>query len=331
MIYLRLSEADAEKPVFLQAGPIPLPGSELTVLVALVAVFVGGITLGILLFVLPLWRDLSRLKKTAMQFGSGHLSERSELGKRSVVHALSHTFDTMARQIEKMIQSQRELTNAIAHDLRTPLSRLSFAFEMLQSSDITQEEKTRYEQSIASSIDTLDHLIQQILALSRYSRASDITHFSNCPFAKVLQGEVQPIQAEHPHLNIELDILPSLSDQSLFIDQRAMSRALNNLLSNAIRYARSRVRVSLSQDESDFILSVGDDGPGIPEPDRELVFLPFKQLGNEQREISPQHGLGLAIVKEIAGWHHGSIRVNVSDLGGACFQLRWPKNQGSSA
>ncbi len=327
MIYLRLPSSESQSSTMvLQAGPVPLPGSELSVLAALVSVFVGGLSLGMLLFVMPLWRDLSRLKKSALNFGAGHLGERSNLSKRSVVKTLSTSFDTMADQIEKMIQSQRELTNAIAHDLRTPLSRLSFAFEMLKSEDITEQEKARYEQSIATGIDTLDHLIQQILALSRYSRASDITHFESCQFARVLHQEIAPLQLEYARLRIELNIDPALSDQTLFIDRRAMLRALNNLLSNAIRYARSSVRIGLSQNEENIMLVVEDDGCGVPESEREKVFLPFKQLDNEQREISREHGLGLAIVKEIARWHRGSVRLDESPLGGARFEIRWPKS-----
>jgi two-component system sensor histidine kinase RstB len=320
MIFQTLRESD----LVLVGGPIPIPGPELSVLVSIVLIFVGGITLGILLFVFPLWKDLTRLNKAASRFGHGHLDQRAEMGRLSLISTLSKSFNTMANQIEKMIKGQRELTNAIAHDLRTPLSRLSFAFEMLQSTEVTEDEKKRYEQTVASGIDTLEHLIQQILTLSRYSRATDIAHFSNSIFAERLREEINQHQAEYCDLNFELAVEPDLSDRALFVDQRAMIRALNNLITNAVRYAKTTIRISFSLQDDHYILSVEDDGPGIPEAEREAVFLPFKQLDNAQREISREHGLGLAIVQQIAEWHRGSASIDKSVFGGARFDICWP-------
>lgn len=241
-----------------------------------------------------------------------------------MISELSQTYNRMADQIEGMIHSQRELTNAMAHDLRTPLSRVSFAFEMLQASDITEEEQARYRQSIASGIDTLDHLIQQILALSRYSRVADLTQFREVCFAPSLVQEISQCRIEHPDLAIDLTLSPALSNAMMRLDLRAMQRLLNNLLANACRYAASHIQVSLTEQSNGYLLKVEDDGPGIPDADRRRVFEPFKQLNNEQRDVSNEHGLGLAIVHQIIQWHKGDVWVEDSSLGGACFCVRWP-------
>lgn len=319
MVYQRLPDSEQ----VLVAGPVS-PAKELTVLVAVVAILIGGISAGILLFVTPLWRDLSRLTRTAARFGEGYLDQRAGLGRFSAINPLARSFNQMADRIEKMVRSQRELTNAIAHDLRTPLSRLDFAFEMLQSREITEEEKQRYERSIASGIDTLDHLIQQLLTLSRYSRTADIIHFDHVDLAARLREEINQQQIEHHHIVFEFNVSPELVDEQIFIDQRAMIRAFNNLLSNAVRYAVATIRIQLGKNESAYYLSVEDDGPGIPDELKEKVFQPFKQLENEERTISKEHGLGLAIVKQIAGWHGGEATLENSYLGGARFTLYWP-------
>jgi len=313
-----------DKQWVLKAGPIPLPGAEISILVAIVSIFVFGVSLGIFIFVFPLWRDLSQLTKTASQFGAGYLDKRAVVGKLSVISKLASSFNAMANRLEKMVKGQRDLTNAIAHDLRTPLSRLSFAFEMLESGDVTEQEKKRYARSIASGIDTLDHLIQQILTLSRYSRAADITHFGHFQLAQLLGDEVSQHQQENLGLVVEWGCDPTLTDKTLLIDQRAIVRATNNLINNALRYAVHIVRVNLSVEGGNYIISVEDDGPGVPETDWERVFLPFKQLDNEQREISKEHGLGLAIVQQIAEWHQGTTKLSESKLGGARFEIRWP-------
>lgn len=325
VIYQRLPDQHTVKdPMILVADRIPLPGPELTILALALIILVGSISLGIFLFIFVLWRELNRLKAATSEFGKGNLQHRAEVKKGSMISELSQTYNRMADQIEGMIQSQRELTNAMAHDLRTPLSRVSFAFEMLQSADTTEEEQARYRQSIASGIDTLDHLIQQILALSRYSRVADITQFREVAFAKLLEQEIVQSRIEHPQLSFDLSVAPELSDQLIKLDARAMVRLVNNLLANACRFAASNIRVTLTVEGNSYLLNVDDDGPGIPESERYAVFEPFKQLNNEQREVSKEHGLGLAIVQQIIYWHQGQVWAEESDLGGARFCVRWP-------
>jgi two-component system sensor histidine kinase RstB len=117
----------------------------------------------------------------------------------------------------------------------------------------------------------------------------------------------------------------------MLIDQRALLRAVNNLVSNAERYAKTTLKVSFFKELEDYVLWVEDDGPGVPDAESETIFLAFKQLDNAQREISKEHGLGLAIVKQIAHWHNGSATVTRSQLGGAKFELKWPINRGESS
>lgn len=324
LVFLSLPESD----LTLVGGPIPLPGDELSVLAAIVSIFIGGVSLGILIFVFPLWRDLKKLAKTAELFGKGHLETRSPIRGRSVIGGLSNSFNSMADQIEKMVQGQRDLTNAIAHDLRTPLSRLGFAFEMLEDEDtVSLDEKARYKKSIASGIDTLDHLIQQILTFSRYSRAANIAQFGSCNLWQTLSDEVEELGREHRNVQIELQMAPELLSDILKVDQRALLRALNNLVSNALRFSKGRIRIGFSKSDQRNQLVVEDDGTGIPKSQRANVFIPFKQLNNEQRESSKHYGLGLAIVKQIAELHQGEILVSESDLGGARFEFSWPDFQ----
>ncbi len=325
VIYQRLPDQQGlANPRILVAADIPLPGPEIGIWVIALAILVGGISVGIFVFVVLLWRELNALKAATSEFGKGNLQQRAPVKKRSMISDLSEAYNRMAEQIETMVQSQRELTNAMAHDLRTPLSRISFAFEMLEQEDATPEERQRYRKSITSGIDTLDHLIQQILALSRYSRVADMTQFRSVCFADILQHEVEQCQDAHPDLSLALELDQALRQTELWIDPRAMQRLVNNLLSNACRFAQSQIRVRLSLDQANCLLMVEDDGPGIPEEDRDRVFEPFKQLNNDQREMSKEHGLGLAIVHQIVQWHQGQVWVQQSDMGGALFCVRWP-------
>jgi two-component system sensor histidine kinase RstB len=308
----------------LQAGAVEPEVSAPFIYLMFGIVFILLISIGMFCWVYPLWRDLGRLTATAVGFGNGYLEKRAQLAKTSVIARLVVSFNNMADRIEKLILGHRELTNAIAHDLRTPLYRLRFAFEMLDGDDVTKEEKQRYRLSISNSIDDLDHLINQTLVLSRYSQAMDISHFSECDLINIISEELQYYKLEHPTLTISFNDEQNLEGQPFFVDNQGMLRALNNLLSNASRYAQSRISVSFTVSEDNYALIVEDDGLGINEQKWEEVFQPFTQLESTQRGASSGHGLGLAIVQQIAIWHKGEVTINKSSLGGAKFIVSWP-------
>jgi two-component system sensor histidine kinase RstB len=308
------------------AKAISISSDSTVILIMLLLMFILFISVSMFMWVYPLWRDLIRLGDTVAEFGEGELKLRADLSKASVIARLGNGFNSMALRLESLIKGQRELTNAIAHDLRTPLYRLRFAFEMLDDEMLTAQDKHKYRQSVSTSIDTLDHLINQTLLLSRYTRATDTVHFSRCKFANKLRQEIEFISQEKSHLQFKVAVEPSLEDKSIHIDPIALIRALNNLIVNACRYASSTISVSflLSKDKQYYQLIVEDDGDGIDEKHWQLIFQPFAQLGNKQRDLAVGHGLGLAIVKQISQWHKGDIKVSHSKLNGAKFELYWP-------
>ena len=170
-------------------------------------------------------------------------------------------------------------------------------------------------------------MINQTLVLSRYNRITDIRHFSYCHFADNLVAEAEHFQLENPQLTLRVSVLDSLRQQTIFVDNRALLRAVKNLLSNAARFAQQEIHLSLNESDGQLFLVVEDDGPGIAPDDIERIFEPFTQVNNQERNSEKGHGLGLAIVKQITRWHQGKVRVKVngSALGGACFELQWPK------
>ncbi|CAH0531325.1 Adaptive-response sensory-kinase SasA [Allocatenococcus thiocycli] len=278
----------------------------------------------LVIWVFPLWKDLKCLVLTANDFGQGVLSRRAKECRLSVVCQLSESFNKMADNIESLIATQRELTNAIAHDLRTPLYRLRFALEMLESNELSETQKAKYHNTIDSSIEDLEHLINQNLLLARYNRIADFTQFSQCYLAEVLAKEIEFFRLENPDLEVRFYCSPNLRSQSLFIDKAGLMRAIKNLLSNASRFTYSKIAVSFSVEGSVYSISVEDDGAGIPSHQTEKVFEPFAQLNNHERSSAKGHGLGLAIVQQVMKWHQGNVLLSQSQLGGALFELTWP-------
>ncbi|QMV14841.1 ATP-binding protein [Vibrio spartinae] len=319
--YIRLSDGAS----FLLANLIPMSSIHPSVIIVLVLVFVLSISAGMFFWTYPLWRDLKNLLAATSRFGSGDLNSRALVYKISTVATLGKAFNHMADRIEQLLKGQRTLTNAIAHDLRTPLYRLRFAFEMLANAK-TDREKEKYQQSISKSLEDLDSLINQTMVLSRYSGDSQLLSFAKYHLAQLLDDECSSVVQLYPDIHYQLQIAPEASGKLALIDQIAMKRAISNLFINACKYARTTVVVRLSfVSETDmFVIDVCDDGIGIDESDWERIFLPFEQLDNARSHAASGHGLGLAIVKHIAQWHQGTVCAGRSDLGGARFTFTFP-------
>lgn len=296
---------------------------KLTTAIGLLFFFI--ISIALVIWVYPLWRDLKRLVNTANEFGNGQLSKRATTSRMSMVSQLGLSFNRMADNIESLIAGQKELTNAVAHDLRTPLYRLRFALEMLDDQDTQPSQRDKYRRTIDSSLEDLDHLINQNLLLSRYSRVADANQFSQIPVADYLEQEIESFKLENPDLRISFNCLDSLKSQSLLVDKNALLRAVRNLLNNASRFAEQTINVCFYDSAVEYLICVEDDGHGISDECWEHIFEPFVQLDNQARGSGHGHGLGLAIVKQIMTWHDGSVVVEHSNLGGAKFLLIWPK------
>jgi len=298
--------------------------TQLKLTTAISVLFFMFISSALFLWIYPLSRDLKRLVATATEFGEGVLSKRAKASKMSVVSQLSSSFNRMADNIENLIAGQRQLTNAVAHDLRTPLYRLRFALEMLEDDKTSADQKQKYTKTIHSSIEDLDHLINQNLLLSRYNRVADLSHFTTCCFSDYLLNEVEYYKLEHSQINVRFYCSPDLKEQELFVDNKGLMRAVKNLLTNASRFADSHVVVSFQTEHERYKIIVEDDGVGIPKEFAERIFEPFTQIDNKERSSNKGHGLGLAIVKQIMNWHSGDVSVTNSSFGGARFELSWP-------
>lgn len=308
--------------------------------------WVGGISILLLFSILaialwlrlyPWWRDLQMIRQAAASFGDGDLQQRAHLSRHSTFNTIGNTFDQMAEQIQQLIQSQKQLLDSVAHDVRSPLARIRFAVEMLQENN-TPEQQQRYQQHIINSTETLEGLIETLLLHARYSSSPQPECFSSINLVDLIEEELdvrqQQLTEEAKQAGreaLQLNFISQAAQNRYQLDAQGMQRVLNNLLDNACRFAQSEIRVSLATKGHWYELSIEDDGPGIAEELREQVLQPFHQLQNEARTPSSKkrhehqgYGLGLPICQQIARWHQGALLISDSELGGAAIRLRWP-------
>jgi signal transduction histidine kinase len=276
------------------------------------------LAIAVLLWSVPFWRDLLRVQKSAFALGEGDLKSRVNLSKGSALYDLGNSFNAMAKQIKQLIDGHKELTNAVSHELKTPVARLRFAHEMLQEQP-GQADQKRYLANIDRDLGELESLIDELLTHARYDRADYPIYPDNHALKSWLDLLLLEFSDLYPKLSFSLSIDSGI--ETAWIDKRAMSRAIRNLLSNAARYAQSKVQISVTHGLESLNFHVDDDGHGISEADRLKVFEPFVRLDSSRQRGSGGTGLGLAIVKRIVGRHGGSVLCEKSDLGGARFTV----------
>ncbi|CAK9889029.1 MULTISPECIES: ATP-binding protein [Pseudomonas] len=290
-----------------------------------VTVLIGAALLGCLLFwVWPHWRDLERLKETARRLGQGELSQRTHIPPRSNIGELAQVFDTMAQDVERLLTQQRELLNAVSHELRTPLTRLDFGLVLLFDEVPPNCRKRLLE--LVGHVRELDELVLELLSYSRLQNADQARERVEVSLLELVDSILGSFAEELDGRGIEWQVRADDNLPRFILDPRLTARALQNLVRNAMRYCDGQLLLRLSLDpQGHCLLTVEDDGIGIPPDQRELIFQPFYRLDRSRDRTTGGFGLGLAISRRAIEGQGGTLTVGQSALGGAQFKIRLPR------
>ncbi|MDD2053665.1 ATP-binding protein [Pseudomonas putida] len=318
-------------PWVLEIGPLyqmnPYP-PELLILIAVLGLCLIGLI--VYLLVRQLERRLSGLESAATRIAKGSLETRVPAGGADSVGRLASAFNDMAEHLQRLLAIQRELVRAVSHELRTPVARLRFGLEMIGDAS-TDQARQKYLEGMDSDIQDLDRLVDEMLTYARLEQGSPALNFQRIDLDALVDqviGELAPLR---PAIRVERGLCLSAADCDdawVEAEPRYLHRALQNLLSNAMRHAEGRVTISYQVGQLRCRVDVEDDGPGVPESAWERIFTPFLRLDDSRTRASGGHGLGLSIVRRIIHWHGGRALIDKSrSLGGACFSLSWPRHQ----
>ena len=270
----------------------------------------------------PLWRDLEALKAATARVGQGDFGVRAEVPRSSMLEPIATAFNGMAGRVQALLQSHRDLEHGVAHELRTPLAQLKFDMELARTTDRVEEREDRFE-AMERDVVELEELVNELLVLANLREAPPYRP-REVPAGELLDEVLRRAQDEMRAAGRAVTIdAPRHVPGSLVCDAKALSRALANVLRNAVRYARSRVAVTVERSGPRTTISIDDDGPGVPPQERERLFEPFTRLEGSRGRDSGGVGLGLAIVRSVAEWHGGEARISDSPLGGARVSISW--------
>jgi two-component system OmpR family sensor kinase len=317
-----LAPLDNEHFIEESSPPLPL---DINLLFWAMNVLTGAALLAcLLLWLRPHWRDLESLRRTASALGRGNLSARTHLSSRSNIAELGHVFDSMATDIERLLNQQQELLNAVSHELRTPLSRLDFGLALALSEDIPEASRTRLL-DMTRHVRELDELVLELLSYSRLHSVAAQLERVELNLGEFIDSIVGGFAEELEQRGILLEVDMAMEKQRVSLEPRLTARALQNLIRNAIRYCNHRIRLSVSVlDQDRYQITVEDDGIGIPEAEHEKIFEPFYRLDRSRDRTTGGFGLGLAISRRAIETQNGILAADTSPLGGARFRLDMP-------
>jgi len=235
-------------------------------------------------------------------------------------------------RMEKQMALQQELMAAISHEIRTPVARLSFALQLLQ--DALEDDKAgEMRQKMLSScqgmeqdLEEINDLVAEIMTYIHLEDGGPRIIFQKVDVKTILFNMGIEYSSLNPQLDISVD--PALGDLTIDVEPVQLRRACQNLVGNAIKYAKSAVTLGYHLDGDDCLVTIEDDGPGIPESEYGRVFAPFTRLDESRNRSTGGFGLGLSIVRRIAYWHGGrAIAGRSKTLGGANMMIRLPVHQ----
>ena len=260
-------------------------------------------------------RMVADVSATAAAISRGDLSQRvSTSGRADEFDAMAEAINNMLDRIGKLMDGVRQVSNAIAHDLRTPITRARARLEDAARVADTEDELRAAVERAVDDLDGVTAVFQALLRIAEIEAGARRSAFAEVDLGPLLAdlGELYEASAEEKGLTLPVAVPARLLVQG---DFRLLQQAVANLLDNALKFSPpgGAVRLSAGADGKRVWVSVADEGPGIPAADRDRATERF--FRGETARNTPGSGLGLALVAAVAALHDGALTLSDANPG----------------
>jgi signal transduction histidine kinase len=256
-------------------------------------------------------RPVESLRSAAERVSGSGQDERLPVPEsRDEIHALAVTLNSMLDRLTAAREREHSFVANVAHELRSPLASLRVQVDVAERHGATDQDRA----DLGAELLRLSTLVEDLLVLARFDAGEPLPS----PDPRVSPADVLPgfATTEAPVVTVG-----DLADGTVPMSRLELERVVGNLVTNARRHARSGVDLSFRRTPEGVVVTVADDGAGIPEADRHRVFDRFVRLDEARDRDSGGAGLGLAIARELVRSHGGELRLGDSSAGGLLVEV----------
>ncbi len=258
-----------------------------------------------LIFLKNQTRPITNLARAAEKFGKGEEIEEFKPSGASEIRRAGYEFDKMRKRIIRHLNQRSEMLSGISHDLRTPLTRMKLQITFIKDKELSKK--------LTEDVDEMEKMLNEYLQFTSSSFAEKDEMFN-------LTDLINEIIEKYDNDNISLELLPRVYFNGR---KNLITRCINNLLNNAIKYAK-KVNVELNKNNNNLFIKIEDDGPGIPKTEYDNVFKPFYKINKGRADSKSSVGLGLSIASDIIKSHGGNIKLDKSKMNGLSVKVFLP-------
>jgi two-component system, OmpR family, osmolarity sensor histidine kinase EnvZ len=258
-----------------------------------------------LIFLKNQTKPLVKLAKAAEKFGKGDYVNDFRASGSLEIRKASFEFDRMAKRINRHLNQRAEMLSGISHDLRTPLTRLKLQLAMLEQKDLSEK--------MSKDIDEMEKMLNNYLQFAKNQAQENTSRIDLSVLFDSIKNQFN---------NSKL-IISNKNKIELKGRQSALKRSFENIIQNGLTYG-NKVFVDVQKGNNRALITIQDDGPGIPEDQYKNVFKPFFRLDKSRSLNKAGVGLGLAIVEDIINSHGGSIQLSKGEHNGLRVKISLP-------
>ena len=270
------------------------------------------------------YKRIRSIEQVAARMHRGDFSARAERDEADPLDGIGSSLNQLADRVGQLLHDERDLLRTVAHEVRTPISRMRFRVESIERK--VAEKLPKETAGLVSDLEQVDKLFEELLTYVGFDEFhQDRPEIQNVAIdvAKAVTRICDEVTAVREDITVEIT-----HDEGarVLANQKLFDRATSNVVLNAMAYGGDTIYVDIRVFEGECVIDVQDTGDGIPEGDRPKVIKPFVRLSTRKTKGT---GLGLAIVSRIMRLHGGKLHIVDSPKGGASVQLTWKNSEPS--
>lgn len=291
----------------------------------LISVLVGMLSLGMSFIVTS---PIDEFIAVAKEISKGNFDKKVTVKGHSEFAEMAETLNFMTNELAGIEEKRRKFVSDVSHELKTPLATIKLICDSIVATPDPDAEMLReFLGDLSNEVDRLTRIVERLLTLTKLDSGNSAPKFVAVDMAAMIHAIVRNLTPKADERNIILysNLTPEIREEVL-LDYDKIWEAIYNIIDNAIKYSPKNgfVRVSLLKEGKFAIIKVEDNGPGIPDSERERIFERFYRLDDSRARDTGGTGLGLAIAKEAVLLHGGTIEVMSEGEVGSIFSIRLP-------